>query len=300
MRIIHSRDVKPIEPAPTLKARLETISEEQLRLWVQQISRPRHFVSEGRQNQLTADWLVETLASFGFRPQRQGPFSNIIALPPECPDEVMLVGAHFDSVPGSPGADDNASAVATMLGCAAVCAAEPRPPVVVAAFNREEEGFLGSRDFVESHLPNASFRIRCAHILEMVGYASSAPGSQRLPTGLPIQLSDVGNFLGLLANQQSAEFMDGILGRAAASGNDLPVIGLQVIPGAERLFPVLARSDHVPFWSRQIAAVMWTDTAEFRNPNYHQPTDAPETLDYGFLTRVTQLLAASVLGKEFT
>lgn len=68
-----------------------------------------------------------------------------------------------------------------------------------------------------------------------------------------------------------------------------------LVPGAERVFPVLARrSDHVPFWTRNIPAIMWTDTAEFRNPNYHQTTDTPDTLDYMFLKRVTMLLAATV------
>ena len=58
---------------------------------------------------------------------------------------------------------------------------------------------------------------------------------------------------------------------------------------------MLARSDHVPFWEREIPAVMWTDTAEFRNPHYHQATDTPETLDYGFLRAVTQILTATVI-----
>jgi Zn-dependent M28 family amino/carboxypeptidase len=297
MRIIHSSEASPIKRAPGLNALLERISEDQLRAWVEEIGKPRHFLAEPRQNKSTAEWLLTTLASFGFHAERQGLFSNIIAFPKTLSKDALLAGAHFDSVPGSPGADDNASAVAAMLGCAMICGAlDPKPPVIFVAFNREEEGFLGSGDFVESYLPNAPFRVRCAHILEMVGYASSAPGSQRLPTGLPIQLGSIGDFLGLLANQQSAPFMESVLGHAAGLAADLPVTGLQVVPGAERLFPVLARSDHVPFWTREIPSVMWTDTAEFRNPNYHQATDTPETLDYSFLRRVTELLAASIVG----
>jgi hypothetical protein len=131
----------------------------------------------------------------------------------------------------------------------------------------------------------------------MVGYASSAPSSQRLPTGLPIQLRDTGDFLGLLANDQSAAVMQLVLATARACTPALPVTGLKVVPGAERAFPVLARSDHVPFWIRQIPAVMWTDTAEFRNPHYHRPSDTPDTLDYSFLHQVTALLTASVLSQ---
>ena len=66
----------------------------------------------------------------------------------------------------------------------------------------------------------------------------------------------------------------------------------------EKFFPVLLRSDHAPFWQSRIPAMMWTDTSEFRNPHYHQPGDKPQTLNYGFLRSVTQLLIASVLDGE--
>jgi hypothetical protein len=78
---------------------------------------------------------------------------------------------------------------------------------------------------------------------------------------------------------------------------ELPAMGLNVKLGIEKYFPVLARSDHAPFWSRKIPAVMWTDTSEFRNRNYHQLTDRPETLNYTFLARVTRLLTACVLSE---
>ena len=161
---------------------------------------------------------------------------------------------------------------------------------------------MGSHEFVESFFtdrnPGQDHRaITCVHILEMVGFASTAPNSQHLPTGLPIQLRETGDFLGLLANDQSAASMHQALAAARASVPDLPVTGLNVPPGAEFAFPVLARSDHVPFWARQISAMMWTDTAEFRNPHYHRPTDTPDTLDYTFLHRVTTALVATVLSQ---
>jgi hypothetical protein len=73
------------------------------------------------------------------------------------------------------------------------------------------------------------------------------------------------------------------------------VLGLKVYLGIEKYFPVLGRSDHAPFWKAGLPALMWTDTSEFRNPHYHQTTDTPDTLDYAFLRRVTQLLVAAVL-----
>ena len=155
---------------------------------------------------------------------------------------------------------------------------------------------LGSADFVEKFLPKAAFKVRAAHILEMVGFASYQNGSQRVPSGLPIKIPSVGDFLGLLANQTSGPALSAILKQARIYLPEFNVIGLEVAAGAEQVFPVLARSDHVPFWKQEIPAVMWTDTSEFRNPHYHLATDTPQTLDYGFLLLVTQLLIACAAG----
>jgi len=296
MNITHSRKVRSAESSAKIVALLETIAEGQLREWVERVSVPRHFAAEPEQNRATADWLCGVFDSMGFHVERQGEFSNILALPDTPFDEVILVGAHYDSVPMCPGADDNGSAVAAMLGCAAACSLwRPVLPVLFVAFNREEDGLRGSRDFVNSYLPKAAFSVRCAHILEMVGYASSEPGSQRVPTGLPIKISDKGDFLGLLANAHSSTVMDFVLRRARTYVPELPVTGLKVKLGLEKYFPVLSRSDHAPFWAQKIPAVMWTDTSEFRNHNYHRHTDTPETLNYRFLRQVTQLLTACVI-----
>lgn len=204
----------------------------------------------------------------------------------------------YDSVPMTPGADDNGSAVAAMLGCAEACALwRPNPAVAFVAFNREEDGLLGSRDFVRSYLPKAGLRVCCAHVLEMVGFARDEPGSQRLPPGLPIRVPDKGDFLGLLANRHSSAPMNFALRQAATYLPEFPVLGLDVKLGLERFFPVLGRSDHAPFWEMKIPAVMWTDTSEFRNDNYHRATDTPDTLNYGFLAQVTRLLIATVIAQ---
>jgi Zn-dependent M28 family amino/carboxypeptidase len=182
------------------------------------------------------------------------------------------------------------------LGCAAACSLWlPTLAVVFVAFNREEDGLLGSKDFVDSYLPKAPFQIQCAHVLEMVGFASSTPGSQLVPPGLPIKISDRGDFLGLLANRGSNQVMDFVLRRAGTYVPELPVMGLDVKLGIEKYFPVLGRSDHAPFWAKKIPALMWTDTSEFRNHNYHRDSDTPDTLNYRFLRHVTQLLTACVV-----
>jgi hypothetical protein len=296
MRLVHSSEARGDAANEKVSALLNTIREEQLRAWVERIAVPRHFVIEAEQNRATARWLEGLFQSWGYRTQNQGPHANIVALPESKPVRAILVGAHYDTVPESPGADDNGSAVAALLGCAAACSLwRPELPVIFVAFNREEEHLTGSSDFVASWLPESGIEIECAHVLEMVGFASSEPGSQKVPTGLPIKIPDRADFLGLLATDESSAAMECVIKRACTYLPDFPVIGLKVQVGIERVFPVLARSDHVPFWQAGGRAVMWTDTSEFRNPNYHTHRDLPDTLNYTFLANVTRLLTASVI-----
>jgi Zn-dependent M28 family amino/carboxypeptidase len=207
---------------------------------------------------------------------------------------LILVGAHYDSVPGTPGADDNASGIAAMLASArALARLEPRPPVGFVAWNGEEDGLLGSIEFVQHRRTQGDLPIAAVHVLEMVGYASHEPGSQRMPLPVP-GAPDIGDFIGLLANQRSNHLVELAARQAEAVVPELPVVGLKIYLGLEGWLPVLHRSDHSPFWKAKIPAMLWTDTAEFRNPNYHRPTDTPETLDYGFMRRVTQLVIATV------
>jgi acetylornithine deacetylase/succinyl-diaminopimelate desuccinylase-like protein len=99
MRIVHSRKVRPVESSAKVVSLLKTIAEGQLRGWVERISVPRHFGAEPAQNRAPADWLVNVFDSMGFRVERQGEFSNIVALPEMAFEKAVLVGAHYDSVP---------------------------------------------------------------------------------------------------------------------------------------------------------------------------------------------------------
>ena len=295
MHLLYSESFAPGQPVPKIAELLRTINRSQLQQWVERIAVPRHFIAEAKANRDVGEFLAVTLRDFGYETSIEGDSRNVIALPPDIEGPAILVGAHYDSIPDCPGADDNASAVAAMLACASACSLwRPRLPVMFVAFNREEEGLLGSREFVEEWLPGKA-AIAGAHILEMLGFASETEGSQRLPAGLPIKLPSVGNFLGLLANTASTHLLKSAIQHGRTYAPALPVIGLETMPGMEKVFPVLGRSDHLPFWVQGVPAMMWTDTAEFRNPNYHQPSDTPETLNYPFLEQAAKILTATAL-----
>ena len=98
MKIVHSRKVRPAEAATKVAALIETVAENQLREWVERISVPRHFGAEPEQNRAAAKWIHDLFDSMGFRVERQGKFSNVVALPSAPFNKVILVGAHYDSV----------------------------------------------------------------------------------------------------------------------------------------------------------------------------------------------------------
>jgi Zn-dependent M28 family amino/carboxypeptidase len=205
----------------------------------------------------------------------------------------ILIGAHFDSVPNTPGADDNASAVAVMLAVARALGL--RRDVMYIAFNAEECDLAGSREFVKEMADQLKV-LEQVHVLEMVGYRDRRPNSQKNPLPM-IQAPTTADFLGVVANK--GFLIDQII--EAAGSIAVPVVGLAIPPGLpldaiRELSPHLLRSDHAPFWEKNIPAVMWTDTSEFRNPHYHQPTDTPDTLDYELMAEVGKLLFTVVGG----
>ena len=295
MKIINSEDKSPGKPLPLVSQAIAGIDKPYLQRLVKAIAIPRHRLREEQNNKQVADYIKREFQSVGLSVQRQGPYENLIASKDGSLAHCrLIIGAHYDSVPKSPGADDNASAVAGMLAAARALSALT-DDVAYIAFNGEEDGLIGSRDLVQNYLPGIKHRIRHVHILEMIGYASDQAGSQSLPRGLPVKVSDVGNFLAIIANRHSNQTVEGVLQTAADYTPQLPVKALKVFMGMEKLFPHLLRSDHSPFWEQKIPAFMWTDTSEFRNPHYHKSGDLPDTLNYDFLLQVTHLLVAHSL-----
>jgi aminopeptidase YwaD len=214
--------------------------------------------------------------------------------PSPASDAPLIVAAHYDTVPGSPGADDNASALAVLLEAAQCLRSAPLSREVrFIAFSLEEEDLLGSLAYVSS-LRQGGHEIGGAIVLECVGYACATEGSQQKPPGVPIAVPTVGDFLAIVGNAASATLAAAVEGAAGERVPDLKTATL-IVPGNGELFPDTRRSDHAAFWHHGYPAVMLTDTANFRNPNYHAPTDTIETLDLGFMEKVAQAVTATVI-----
>jgi hypothetical protein len=231
------------------------------------------------------------------------------------PEEVLLIGAHFDAVPGSPGADDNGSGVAALLEVARVLKAGPprRRTVRFALFNLEEVGLIGSTRYAvllseraraqpaPRGAPTAPLGGLVGMIsLEMLGYYSTAPGSQRNPfAAIPNAPSrDVGDFLAVAGSSRDRAFLAAIHAGITRDRDQpgFPALLVDMFPSREVPIvpPDLLRSDHAPFLLRGVPSAMITDTANFRNPHYHKPTDTLRTLDLDRLAAATRALAATI------
>ncbi len=197
----------------------------------------------------------------------------------------ILVGAHYDSVSGSPGADDNATGVAVLLELARAFAEQPGgAPLRLVAFDLEELGFLGSRQYAED-LRDRGDPIGLMISLEMLGYCCHQPHSQTYPPGLDRLYPNCGNYIAQIGPWQSIPTMVRLWWGFRAAG--VRSQWLPVVNGG-RSVPDSRRSDHVPFWDLGYPALLITDTANLRNPHYHEATDTLDTLDLDFLAGVCQ------------
>ena len=210
------------------------------------------------------------------------------------PEEIVLVGAHYDSVLGSPGADDNASGVATLLEISRLLAdTEPGRTIRLVAFVNEEPPFFATaRMGSEVYARVARTRgddIRLMVSLETIGYYSEAPGSQRYPPPFGLLYPDRGNFLAMVSNLKSRAALRRMV-EAFRAHSDFPLEWL----ASPALLPGVSWSDQRSFWRRGYPALMVTDTAFYRYPYYHSPQDTADKLDYEALARVAHGLARAV------
>lgn len=236
---------------------------------------------------------------------RSGAGTNLIARLPGSDGRALLaVVAHHDTVPGSPGADDNGSGLAALIELARLLPRRPwHASIELVAADFEETNdvagkavLAGSRAYVASLLQDHA-DLRGAIVYDLIAYADPTPGSQRVPPGIGELFPRIGAMLERIGRR--GDFLVAIGGGTSAGTHLLDALARAAEHAAPELdvvpFPIPAglpmrgdffRSDHVSFWEADLPAVMLTDTANFRNPHYHRPTDVVTTLDPVFWSRV--------------
>jgi len=250
----------------------------------------------------TTAYIAAELGAYGYTVTTQpiAGSANVIAVKPglTLPGEVYVLGAHFDTVSSSPGADDNASGVAGVLEVARILAAEPLATTVhFVFFAHEELDYEGSEAYAAA-LAAASTDVIGMISVDMIGYSCSTPGCQTVLPDIPgcvdsQIVSDVGTWLGFASNTASLHLADAFTADVAAFVPGFETEGF-VVEGDGTCAPDTRRSDHKSFWDLGYPAFVVTDGAFSRNPNYHTANDTLETLDMAFAANATRSLLAHV------
>lgn len=223
------------------------------------------------------------------------PVWNIeVEIPGTASDEIVVIGAHYDSVVGSPGADDNASGVAGLLALARACATMKSARTVrFVAFVNEEPPFFWTNE-MGSHVYATRCKERQEKIVamfcfEMIGYYTNAPKSQRYPFPFSLLYPRTGTFIGFVGNSDSGPLVRRAVGtfRGAVNFPSECAALPSWVPGIDL-------SDHSSFWEYGYPGVMVTDTSFFRYLHYHTTDDTPDKLDYDGMARVVAGLVAVV------
>lgn len=245
-----------------------------------------------------AQALIEgELRLVGLSPKRQalthGAANLIVRLEGRPP--ALVVGAHYDSAPGTPGADDNATGVAALLELARLLGSVPREHAVELVFySLEEPPYFRTAEMGSAVHAARSTELFGMICLEMLGYYSTAPDSQKLPTPvLAARYPTRGDFLLVVGRPQDQWLVDRVYG-AMAVAPELPIYAFVASASVRGV----DFSDHQSYWAQGVPAVMITDTAFLRNPNYHRRGDRAATIDYARLAAAVEGLAAAVLALD--
>lgn len=212
------------------------------------------------------------------------------------PDEIVVIGAHYDSPPESPGANDNASGVAAMLELARHFKdTKPGRTIRFVAFVNEEPPFfrtelMGSRVYA-ANAKKRGDRIVAMLALETIGYYTDKPGSQQYPPPINLFYPDTGNFIGFVSNLASRSLLHASI-KTFRETAYFPSEGV----AAPEFIKGIGWSDQWSFWQEGYPGIMITDTAPFRYPHYHEATDTPDKLDYERMARVVAGIARVVEG----
>jgi len=249
-----------------------------------------------------ADYIVESFAKIGYQAAAQEfkvggtMVKNIQAelRGNAHPDNFIVVGAHYDSVPGSPGANDNATGVAAVLESARLLAAAKLDRSVrFVCFVNEEPPYFRSEDMGSWHYAkrcqDQNEKVVAMLSLETIVYYSDAKGSQQYPMPFGLLYPDTANFIGFVGNPASKDLLFKCVGLFRRH-TQFPSEGI----AAPSWIEGIDWSDHACFWSRGYPAIMITDTAPFRYPYYHSREDTPDKIDYGRTARVVAGIARAV------
>ncbi|MCT7960902.1 M28 family peptidase [Laspinema sp. D1] len=242
------------------------------------------------------EYIRSRLVAAGWTPQSQtfADGINLIAKKQGTNPEAgsILLGAHYDTVPGSAGASDNGSGVAVLLEVARLLQdRQTERSLELAFFDLEEIGLHGSFAFASD--PNLVADLRGAIVVDMVGYACYQVGCQDYPSQLPIQPpSDRGDFIAVIGDTEHLPLLEVFQMETAAN---LPLVYTLPVPFKGLLIPDTLRSDHAPFWYHGIGAVLVTDTGNLRSPHYHQPSDTPLQIDRPFFIGSAQRIADAIM-----
>jgi len=219
-----------------------------------------------------------------------------------CPDTSFIVGAHYDTVGGSPGADDNGSGVAAMLEIARVISNESlQPSIEFVGFSFEEQGLVGSQQMAAQARAEDK-DIAGVIVLDMIGYTCSEAGCQSYPAGpLPPGALDEGTFVAALGDSGSAPLLNSFLQASAAAVPNLAVLRVSEQEDCQGPAPpaycgfLWLRSDQASYGEHGYQALLLVDTAGYRNPNYHHPSDTLSTLNLSFTADVANASLAAVV-----
>jgi Zn-dependent M28 family amino/carboxypeptidase len=287
---------------------LSQVDDSRLEGSVRELEGPRHPQATPEALARAESLVADELSTIGLAVERPpfdfrgATYNNVVGrLAGSDPDlPALLVGAHFDTVSNSPGADDNASGVAVLLEVARHAAGlEPRRTLEFVGFNLEEpQDFIGSYRVGSSRFAREARRRRRRYagalILEMVGYTDRSSGSQQVPPLVFKRVPDSGTFLTAVGDGRSRRLL-----RAFRRSTERQVPGLTLVTYRAILrgflLPLTRLSDNASFWDRGYPSLMITDTAFLRNPHYHMATDSADTLDYRFMGEVARAVLAAVV-----
>jgi Zn-dependent M28 family amino/carboxypeptidase len=210
--------------------------------------------------------------------------------------ERIVLGAHYDVCGDTPGADDNASAVAGLIALAHMLGKKDTftKTIECVAYTLEEPPFfcteyMGSFKHAELLRKN-HIQLRAMICLEMIGYFCDEKNSQDYPIpGMKFLYPSKGNFIAVVGRLADSKLVESV-SQSMKDATDLPVEHL----AAPSIVPGIAFSDHWSYWQHNYHAVMITDTSFYRNHNYHEYTDTPDTLDYHRMSKVVEGVYAAI------